>query len=163
MTAIRALDRSRQEEIELVAARMRDTLVEVLGEARGGGMYTHEWLVERVRWHLDPARSTGEVLVADPEHGGPIIGHAIVRLDDDGEGRPIGLFSTIFVASQARRTGIASTLIQHGEAWMRSHGMATSVTYTDKDNGKLQALFRRAGYELEPMPRDFVKLAKILR
>lgn len=58
-------------EIEIIAERMRATLVEVLGEARGQAMYTMEWLRDRVCFHLDPARSTGAVLVAE-EAGGVV-------------------------------------------------------------------------------------------
>jgi GNAT superfamily N-acetyltransferase len=158
---VRPLDRDRQDEIELVARRMRETLVEVLGAERGGAMYTHEWLVNRVRWHLDPAQITGEVLVIEDERG-VIAGHAIVRIDQDGDGRPIGLLSTIFVDPARRRRGFAGELIRHAEGWMRARGMTIAVTYTDRGNEKLQTLFTARGYSMSPMPEDFVRLAKEL-
>ncbi|MEZ4556464.1 MAG: cupin domain-containing protein [Caldilineaceae bacterium] len=48
--------------IHLVAARMRQTLIEVLQTARGSAMYSLPWLVDRVEFHLDP-RSTSAVLL----------------------------------------------------------------------------------------------------
>lgn len=50
---IREIDPILINEIELVATRMRQTLVEVLGPEKGTALYTMEWLLERVRWHLD--------------------------------------------------------------------------------------------------------------
>ena len=41
---IRAIDPQSRAEVELVASRMRQTLVEVLGEEVGGNMYTMDWL-----------------------------------------------------------------------------------------------------------------------
>lgn len=158
---IRAIDPTSAAEVELVASRMRETLMEVLGRERAGEMYTHEWLVQRVRWHLDPAVTTGQVFLAEAGPGA-ITGHTIVRIEDDGEGRAIGLFSTIFVAPEARQQGVAIALIARGEAWMIEHGMTTAVTYTDEGNAKLHALFIGQGYAMSGMPDHFVKLSKPL-
>ena len=61
MHEVRPLDRDESAEIVAVADGMRATLVEVLGLARGVALYDHDWLVARVRWHLDPERCDGEV------------------------------------------------------------------------------------------------------
>ena len=45
---IRQINPSSSSEIELVAKRMRDTLMEVAGAERGEAMYSMEWLIERV-------------------------------------------------------------------------------------------------------------------
>jgi hypothetical protein len=55
---------------------MAETLGEVLGKARGDAMYSREWLVKRVRFHLDPSR-TADVFLAETEE--QIVGHTIVR------------------------------------------------------------------------------------
>lgn len=158
---IRALNPEAAEEVELVARRMRETLMEVLGEDRGRELYALSWLEKRVRQHLDPEELTGEVFLAEANDS-VVTGHTIVRLDDDGFGNPIGLFSTVFVAREHRRAGIARALLDRGERWMLAHGRNRAVTYTDEANKPLQRLFIGHGYSMVPMPRNFVALSREL-
>ena len=159
---LRPLDIAAQGEVELVAERMRATLVEVLGEPRGRDMYSPEWLRARVRWHLDPAAVEGAVtLVETAAHG--VAGHVLVRVEDDAvEGRH-GLISTIYVLPAARRRGLADALVTWSEDWMRARGLRRAVTYTHPRNVPLHDLLLRRGYELEPMNAEFVRLARELR
>lgn len=145
----------------MVARRMRDTLVEVLGRDRGASMYSLDWLVGRVRWHLDPDQVVGEVFVAE-DLGGRIVGHTMVRVDEDEAGRALGLFSTIYVVPDARHRRVATRLVERGEGWMLALGLGEARTYTDVDNAKLQALYMERGYALTPMPDRFVCLTKAL-
>ncbi len=78
---IRAIDPQSPAEVELVASRMRQTLVEVLGEEVGGNMYTMDWLIQRVLWHLDPNQCVGQVFLSEDSEG-HITGHTKV-LDKD--------------------------------------------------------------------------------
>ena len=156
---IRRIDPSCCSEPKWVAQRMKQTLIEVLGEEEGGRMYTMEWLVERVRWHLDPAQRA-EVFLAEAVDG-DLVGHTIVRVETQ-DGEVFGLFSTTFVESGARRLGVANRLLDRGERWMRAEGMTRAVTYTDKGNHGLQALFIGRGYTMSALPRGFVKLARPL-
>ena len=55
---IREIDPTSKEEISLVASRMRETLIEVLGEERGTALYSMDWLRNRVLWHLDPTQTS---------------------------------------------------------------------------------------------------------
>lgn len=158
---IRPLDPGASGEISLVAGRMRDTLVEVLGGERGASMYSLEWLVRRVRWHLDPDQVVGEVFVAEDRQG-RIVGHTMVRVAEDEPGRPLGLFSTTYVVPSARHRRVATRLLERGEGWMIAYGLTEARTYTDVDNAKLQALYTERGYTLTPMPEVFVQLAKAL-
>lgn len=158
---IRPINPDSTDEIALVAARMRQTLSEVLGAERGESMYSMAWLIARVQWHLDPDSVVGQVFLAE-NAAGDVVGHTIVRLEPDGSAGTIGLFSTTYVAPGARRQGVATLLLRQGEQWMRSHGMTEAVTYTDQDNVKLQHLYRDHGYRLTPMPDAFVKLSKTL-
>lgn len=143
---IRKLNHASTFEIELVAARMRATLEEVLGAEQGGTMYTMAWLINRVRQHID-GDLNGEVLLAE-DQAGQIIGHTIVRLDLGRVGDTIGLFSTIYVVPAYRRQAVASQLIQSGEAWMAAHGLHTFATYTSVTNTKLIHLFQKHGYRV---------------
>lgn len=160
MLTIRAINADSDEEIELVATRMRDTLVEVLGEERGGSMYTMDWLIKRVQWHLDPDSCTGQVFVAD---NGEIVGHTIVRLDIDFDQNPTGLFSTTYVVPEARGRGVAKQLVAKGETWMIDQGMTKSVTYTDPNNTALLKLFASQGYIQTEIKGEFAVLVKNLR
>jgi len=145
---VRPIDPGAEPEIALVASRMRATLAEVLGEKRGGAMYEMDWLKRRVRWHLDPASCDGQVFVAQ-DAAGWIAGHTIVRVEEE-QGRRFGLFSTTYVAPEARRAAVASRLLDRGEAWMRQRGLAAAETWTDPDNTKLIRLFEGRGYALTP-------------
>ncbi|WP_053231592.1 GNAT family N-acetyltransferase [Sandaracinus amylolyticus] len=161
MHHIREIDPTSDEEIEIVARRMRETLVEVLGAERGTAMYTMEWLRDRVRFHLDPARSTAVVYLAE-DASGHVTGHTIVRLDVDEAERPVGLFSTTFVEPACRRSSIASELLRRGEAWIREQRMPRAITYTDEHNVKLIRLYEKHGYTRSPMGSAMVQLAKPL-
>jgi GNAT superfamily N-acetyltransferase len=157
---IREIDPNSVAEIELVAVRMRDTLVEVLGEATGRDMYSLDWLVARVRWHLDPLECSGAVFLAVLEQ--EILGHTLVRLEPDDDGTHFGLFTTFFVAPAARNQSVAKELVKHGENWMRGNGMLISRTYTAENNIKLHNLMFQNGYEITLRKSNMVVLSKVL-
>lgn len=158
---IRPIDSESQEEITLVATRMRETLGEVLGADRGTTMYTLDWLTDRVRYHLDSQRCDGQVFVATDSHQ-IITGHAIVRLEElDHEG-PIGLFSTIFVIPTQRRQGIATALMGAVEHWIQSKGRRRVIYHTATSNDKLIQLFQKHGYNITLTTGDMVRLVKYL-
>ncbi len=100
---IREINRQSEVEITLVARRMRQTLVEVLGVEKGSSMYTMDWLYERVRWHLDPKETNGKVFLAE-DFRGNILAHAMARVD---HGTSHGYFSTVFVEPASRRAGLS--------------------------------------------------------
>ncbi len=161
---IRPIDKEASSEIELVGRRMRETLVEVLGEEEGGSMYTMDWLKQRVMFHLDPKLSTAEVYVAEDESR-EIIGHTIVRLDKDDSGNSIGLFSTTFVSPEFRNYGVAKSLLERGESWIVDHGLPEAATYTSDTNTKLIKLYEQHGYTVTSRypEKKMIKLAKVLR
>jgi len=149
--SIRAIDASSRQEVELVASRMRETLVEVLGESRGGSMYTPAWLIERVLFHV----KVGVVLVAESDD--VVVGHAMGRVEDD-----LGHFSTIFVAPASRRHGVAMALLRRVEEWFVGRGVADVRYYTDTANAALIGLFRTHGYVITETSAEhhMVKLTK---
>ena len=158
---IRPIDPDSEAEVTTVAGRMRQTLIEVLGEEKGDAMYTMAWLINRVQWHLAAENVKGQVYLAEKADG-EVIGHVIVRVDEDENGQEIGLFSTTYIEPGYRRYGVATTLLKQGEQWMVGQGMRTAVTYTDKENEKLQKLYIGQGYEMTPVTKEFVKLEKSL-
>ena len=141
-----------------MAARMRETLTEVLGKARGEAMYSLAWLDERVRFHLDPSR-TAEVFLVETE--GQVVGHTIVR-EESRDGEPYGLFSTMFVLPEHRRRQVARALVVHGEEWMRGHGLLRAATNTSSSNEKLIRLFEGQGYAIVLRVEHMVHLSRAL-
>ena len=160
VVSIRPLSDDEAELVDVVARRMRLTLVEVLGAERADAMSTHDELVGRVRWHLD--RSAGRratVLVA--HEGATMTGHALVRVDDH-LGAEVGLFATTYVTPEHRRRGAASALLEAGETWMTDQGMTTVMTYTDPGNEPLLAWYRARGYRIEVLDDDWARARREL-
>ena len=151
--------------IDLIAQRMRATLVEVEGEQAGGGMYSMDWLRDRVRWHLDGRAA--EVVVAE-DLTGAIVGHTIYRIEAGPDDTPFGLVSTTYVVPQARRLGVAQQLLARAESWFRGHGLPQCCTWTSSTNAPLIALYARNGFtQVERAPNELtqtlmVRLAKPL-
>ncbi|MBV6458627.1 MAG: hypothetical protein HONBIEJF_01760 [Fimbriimonadaceae bacterium] len=139
---------------------MKATLVEVLGEEQGSAMYTDEWLQNRVREHLDPARYEGQVFLAEADSD--IVGHTIVRVETDETGERFGLFSTFYVDPTARGKGVAKNLVRAGETWMIDRNLSAARTYTAESNSKLIGLMESFGYPIELRKNEMVVLARRL-
>lgn len=155
---IREINSQNRMEIELVAERMRETLREVLGAERGTDYYTMEWLINRVLFHLDPAQCQAKVFVADWKD--EMIGHCIVRTEQDDRGIPYGLFSTTYVLPEHRQQGLAAKFLQTGEAWFRSLGLQLAATNTGRHNSKLINLYKKYGYEVIYTNEEMLQLSK---
>lgn len=158
---IRELNPQDDTEILLVAQRMRQTLIEVLGEVRGSSMYSLEWLIQRVQWHLSLENSIAKVFLSENVDG-RITGHAIARIDSDHEEKCYGYFSTIFVEAEYRRHGIATSLMASVENWFRERGIQKIVYNTAGTNSKLIRLFVADGYVISLRHGEMVQLTKVL-
>lgn len=151
---VRPIDPQSSAEIALVAERMRLTLIEVEGPEVGGSMYTIDWLVDRVRFHLDPARSEGAVFVAaalgsdGQDIHSRVVGHTIVRVESEPERPRFGLFSTTYVAPSRRRSGVAGRLLARGEEWMIARSLPSACTWTSASNQGLIRLYEGRGYSI---------------
>lgn len=143
---IRPLRPESEAEIQHVARNMRATMIEVLGKAEGEAIYTLEWLEDRVRFHLDPKRSEGEVLLAEADS--KILGHTILRVEEDSKWPRLGLFSTLFVEPSWRRQGFAQELVFAGEAWLLARRVDRLATNTGIHNTRLIRLFEKLGYQI---------------
>ncbi|MBS1721697.1 MAG: GNAT family N-acetyltransferase [Armatimonadetes bacterium] len=158
MARIRDIDPSNEAEIILVAERMRATLMEVVGAEEGEAMYSMDWLVDRVKFHLDPGRCTGRVILA--ELGTEIAGHCILRVEKDEDGAEFGLFSTFYVAPERRRRRIADRFVDLGEEWFKSLGLGCARTYTAETNDPLHRLMESHGYVIELRKNEMVSFMK---
>jgi len=155
---IREIDPHSEVEINLVAQRMRQTLVEVLGKEKAESMYTMDWLIERVRWHLDSKNTDGRVFLSE-DRGGKIVGQAIARID---HGSSFGYFSTIFVEPAFRRNGIALSMMKHVEDWFLENKMPKIVYNTANNHFALISLFKSYGYKITEAESEMVQLTKSL-
>lgn len=155
---IREIDPQSEAEVNLVAQRMRQTLVEVLGVDKGESMYTMQWLIDRVHWHLDLKNTDGRVYLSQNQDG-KIIGHAIARID---HGSSFGYFSTIFVEPLSRKNGVATGLMKHIEDWFLKRGMPKIIYNTADNHVALIGLFKSQGYKITHTESDMVQLTKVL-
>ena len=155
---IRQINPHSEAEINLVAKRMRETLTEVMGPEKGEALYSIDWLLERVRWHLDPDSTNGRVFLTEDRMGN-ITGHAIARIDRDSS---FGYFSTIFVETSARRNGLAAKLVEKVEAWFVEAGMPEVVYNTADNHTAVISLFQSHGYDIAHSAGGMVQLSKVL-
>lgn len=159
MIKIREINPNSKEEIELVATRMRSTLIDVLGEEKGSSMYSMDWLRDRVKWHLNLGSQAKVLLVENI--AAEITAHAIVREENNPKGK-FGYFSTIYVAPESRDKGIAKTLINAVEIWCRQKNLPYMVYNTAENNHRLIELFKKFSFEIVARESDMVQLKKIL-
>jgi GNAT superfamily N-acetyltransferase len=97
-----------------------------------------------------------QALLADPEREGL----QLLARDDDGravgfatlywtwqtlDASRIGIMNDLFVAAEARGTGVADGLIAACRERCREHGATQLVWQTARDNGRAQALYERIG------------------
>jgi GNAT superfamily N-acetyltransferase len=158
---IREIDRNSNEEITLVAARMRQTLIEVLGEEKGTALYSMDWLMDRVRWHLDREQTQAKIFLIET-NSREIAAHAISRVESDEKSVSYGYFSTIYVEPKSRNRGFAKALLHHVESWFSDIGMPKVVYNTAENHSKLIKLFESHGYQITHRESDMVQLTKTL-
>lgn len=158
---IREIDHQSVAEIDLVASKMRQTLIEVMGEERGGSYYSMDWLRERVRWHLDSRATTARIYLAE-DSTGQIVGQAIVRIERDEAAEPFGYFSTLYVEPSSRRQGLATALLNQAEEWVREQGLPKIIYNTAHYNDRLLKLFHRHGFKVTFRETEMVQLTKVL-
>lgn len=140
------LNSSDRHEIARTAARMRMTLAEVVGPT-GRRMYTANWLLNRVRFHLDePGRA---VWLAFDTNLDKSAGHLIARIEEceDGSGH-IARISTIYVARSSRQKGVAAALFTRFEAWADHQNATMLATNTAENNHHLISMLERRGFRI---------------
>jgi GNAT superfamily N-acetyltransferase len=111
-------------------------------------------------YRVDPSdealRAVTSALIADPEHEGV----QLMARDDAGvavgfatvywswstlRATRIGVLNDLFVAPEARGSGVAETLIEAGRAECAARGAGELSWQTAKDNSRAQAVYERIG------------------
>ena len=95
------------------------------------------------------------------EQSGKVVAHSMVRIESHPRLR-LGVFATTYVCPEARRLGVASGLLRHGETWMRERGAQEAATGTAEANWPLIRLFEYHGYRITEQGRGMVRLSKSL-
>ncbi|MBY0413048.1 MAG: GNAT family N-acetyltransferase [Bdellovibrionales bacterium] len=155
---IREINPKSEFEIDLVAHRMQQTLIEVLGYEKGEAMYSIDWLRDRVKWHLDQSTNDGQVFLIENQDQ-EIVGHAIVRVDF---GSSFGYFSTIFIEPASRKNGLAKKLIKHVETWFKERKTPRIIYNTGTHHIAIIKLFESHGYKISLEQSEMVQLSKNL-
>lgn len=133
-------------EIARVAARMRMTLSEVVG-CEHRNMYSASWLVNRVEFHL--GSDSRAVWLARTGSSRKSIGHLIARMEEDQrDGSPVALMSTIYVTPAIRGNGVATLLLNRFETWAKRQSALILATNTAEDNHVLSKALQHRGFEI---------------
>jgi GNAT superfamily N-acetyltransferase len=106
---------------------------------------TDQALLELSRALLaDPAREGVQLLARDD--AGRAVGFATLFWTwQTLSAARVGVMNDLFVAAEARGTGVADGLIAACKERCREHGAARLVWQTARDNGRAQALYERIG------------------
>jgi len=149
-------------ELPLIASRMRNTLIDVLGEEVGESMYSLEWLYDRAVSHID-GRLLGAIYIARVGPENHNVGHIIVRQEEDEHGQ-FGLVTTSYVLPEMRRKGLASALLGAAHNWFLSRKLLRTATDTAENNRPLIELYGRHGYEVifHSKEKQMVRLSREL-
>lgn len=103
---------------------------------------------------LDAPRRGSELFVAELE--GTRAGCLLLwTLDDYFGGRPHAHISVIAVTRAAEGRGVGRALMSHAEQWASARGHSRITLSVFEGNRRAQALYERAGYEVEM--RRYVK------
>lgn len=157
---IRTLNPKSDKEINLVASRMQKTLVDVLGKKEGEHYYSKDWLLDRVKYHMQLGEAASIFL--SEEVFGQISGQAIVRIEKE-DGEYYGYFSTIYVVDEYRRKGKAKLIIEAVMEWCHSKNL-TKVTYnTAKNHVPIIRLFKGFGFRERLSEKNMVRLELSLK
>ncbi len=112
------------------------------------GTYFGEAVTEAaIRRRLRQAEGHETLVVA--EVGDQLAGFGSVRVTPSLDLAPRAELTELFVASEFRRTGLASKLVRHLEGIARDRGASELVVLTWKTNADGLAFYRSAGYAEE--------------
>jgi len=112
------------------------------------GTYFGEAVTEAaIRRRLRQAEGHETLVVA--EVGDQLAGFGSVRVTPSLDLAPHAELTELFVASEFRRTGLASELVRHLEGIARDRGASELVVLTWKQNAEGLAFYRSAGFEQE--------------
>jgi ribosomal protein S18 acetylase RimI-like enzyme len=100
-------------------------------------------------WFLGTQLKEDDVAVLVAERSGEVIGYVYAGMEPQSwkELREAaGFIHDVVVAADARRTGVASALVEAACEWLRSIGAPRVVLWSAEKNDSAQQLFTRLGF-----------------
>jgi ribosomal protein S18 acetylase RimI-like enzyme len=147
---VRDLDPNDEAELDLVVARSLRTLEETIPEWNEPGFTLPNATPAAMKgmYQADLPRADRRFLVAaDDAREGANVGHLILSSKTDDAGVSFGSLFTMYVDPRARRTGVASSLLDAAESWLAGRGAVYVRLETHATNIAVTTLFARRGYE----------------
>jgi ribosomal protein S18 acetylase RimI-like enzyme len=154
---IRPIDPDRASELDLVARRCMDTVLETIPEFEGRediarshlSNFTLAQMTDMIRADLtDPAKRI-MLAVADDV----IAGQALYSVKTDRAGTLYGFCFSRYVLPEYRRNGIAAKLLTDALEWFKREGARYVIAQTHVENIPLQHLFEAQGFtRSDPQP-----------
>ncbi len=114
------------------------------------------------RFDLETMREAAEaesaiVVVVEQDHH-DMVGFVIVHLEESSSGR-YAYIVTLDVAPQARRSGVATVMLQHAEEQARAAGAKRMALHVAEDNAAAIAFYERLKYIRAGVARNFYREA----
>jgi ribosomal protein S18 acetylase RimI-like enzyme len=94
---------------------------------------------------------------------GEVIGHRILKIKIDEEGRRFGEGWSLYIDPAYRNQGIASHLMRDADAWFCAQNVAYLETGTHVNNVKMQNLYAKQGYRFDRYGHNGVNPVYIVR
>lgn len=109
----------------------------------------HEDAESGYAWFLGSRLDAADDAVFVAEHDGIVVGYVYAALEPlswkELRG-PAGFVHDVAVAEEARKSGVATQLMDVAVGWLRDRGAPRVILWTAAPNAAAQALFRRLGF-----------------
>jgi len=106
---------------------------------------------EGYAWFLGTQLGKQDAVVLVAERAGRVVGYVFAGI----EGRSwmelrdeAGFIHDVVVEEDARRTGVATRLLEEAAAWLEAHGAPRVMLWTAQANAPAQELFAKLGFRL---------------
>ena len=100
-------------------------------------------------WFLNTQLTEPDVAVFVADQEGAVVGYVYIGVEPlswkELRG-PAGFIHDIAVRDEARRSGVATRLLEAAVAWLREHDAPRVILWTAAPNAAAQGLFRRIGF-----------------
>lgn len=170
---LRDIDKSSAAELEIVTRMCMTTILETIPEYGGDAEvakskipnFDFDQMSTMIKNDF-PKDTHRFLVVVDPTAPPPhIVGHSMISLKRDSEGRPYGKFFSRYVEPAYRRRGLARRMLREALRWFESRGAVYAQAETHDTNDKLRAVFEQAGFsvvERHTSPFAYVVLRRAL-
>ena len=111
------------------------------------------WSETQARYRAG-VRSDGQRYLVALDPDGNLVGHSIVVLRTDADGRRFGYFWSRYVLPAHRRNGLATRFLSDAMAWFASQNARYAEVHIHTENKALRAMFEGKGFAVVDRGRD---------